>query len=193
MAKDPRGTIDGQSAWNFALIAYVGQKNKDDAFEDTAEVFFCPADKDPFPIGYGSYWHGTPFTSYLLNGCYVEQTSRRPGLRIGPAGKRKFSNVSQSAECMLMAETSYSYQIYDADNEAISGCGLSDAGHHRQTSGFFHSDGMNILYVDGHAGKIKGMEAEKVEPCWDTEGYAFWDDISLPDSTEKRAFWGPGY
>lgn len=192
-AKDPRNSIDGQRAWNFALIQYVGQKNKEDAFEDKAEVFFCPVDKDPFPVGYGSYWHGTPFTSYSLNGCYVKRTQRRQGLRLGPAGKWRLSDISRSAECMLMAETSYSYQIYDADNETVSNCGLSDGGHHRQTSGFYHSNSMNILFVDSHVEKIKGREAQKVEPCWDTDGYAFWDDLTLPGSKEKRAFWGPGY
>lgn len=183
----------GLQAWNFALIPYVGQQNSQDAFEDKAEVFFCPMDKDPYPIGYGSYWHGTPFTSYALNGCYVKGTSRRPGCKLGPAGGYRFTDIRRPSSCMLMVETSYSYQIYDADNPNVSGLGLSQGGHHRQTSGFFHNGSMNILFVDGHVEKIKGKKAERVTPCWDAGGYTFWEDLSLPDSNENSTFWGPGY
>ena len=184
---------DEFQAWNFLLIPYVGQKNNKDTFEDKAEVFFCPSDKDPYPIGYGSYWHGTPFTSYSLNGCYVEGSSRRSACKLGPAGGYKFLNIKRPASCMLMAETSYSYQIYDADNPNISNIGLTRSGHHRQTSGFFHNNSMNVLFVDGHVDKIIGKPSDKVKPCWDTSGYAFWDDISLPDSSERKSLWGPGY
>lgn len=183
----------GLQAWNFQLIPYVGQTNSEDAFEDRAEVFFCPADKDPFPIGYGSYWHGKGFTSYALNGCYEPGSSRRPIIKLGPAGGYRFSQVNQPSACMLMAETSYSYQLYDAENPNVSGLGLKQAGHHRQTSGFFHNGSMNILYVDGHVEKIKGRKIEPVVPCWVTDGYMFWKDLSLPGSSENRALWGPGY
>ena len=183
----------GLQAWNFVLIPYVGQRYYGDTFEDKADVFFCPADKDPYPIGYGSYWHGTPFTSYALNGCYVEATSRRPGCKLGPAGGYRFSNIKNPSSCMLMVETSYSYQIYDADNPNVSGLGLSQSGHHRQTSGFYHNGSMNVLFVDGHVEKIRGQKADPVTPCWDTEGYTFQDDLSLPDSSTNRSLWGPGY
>jgi hypothetical protein len=52
---------------------------------------------------------------------------------------------------------------------------------------------MNVLFVDGHVERIKGQKADPVTPCWDTGGYAFWDNLSLPNSNEKRSFWGPGY
>ncbi len=183
----------GLQAWNFVLIPYVGQQNNEDAFEDKAEVFFCPADKDPYPIGYGSYWHDKPFTSYALNGCYVEATSRRPGAKLGPAGGYRFSNIRNPSSCMLMVETSYSYQIYDTDNPNVGSLGLSQSGHHRQTSGFFHNGAMNVLFVDGHVEKIKGQKTGTVTPVWDTGGNAFWEDLSLPDSSENRSLWGPGY
>jgi prepilin-type N-terminal cleavage/methylation domain-containing protein len=183
----------GLQAWNFVLIPYVGQQNNEDAFEDKAEVFFCPVDKDPYPIGYGSYWHGTPFTSYALNGCYVEATSRRPGCKLGPAGGYRFSNIRRPSSCMLMVETSYSYHIYDVENPNVSSLGLRQTGHHRQTSGFFHKGSMNVLFVYGHVEKIQGKKADSVTPLWRTGGYAFWDDLSLPDSNENRALWGPGY
>jgi prepilin-type processing-associated H-X9-DG protein len=92
-----------------------------------------------------------------------------------------------------MVETSYSYQIYDAENPNVNSLGLSQTGHHRQTSGFFHNGSMNVLFVDGHVEKIKGEKADMVTPCWDNSGYAFWGDLSLPDSSENRSLWGPGY
>lgn len=193
IAKDLRNDVEDQRAWNFALIPYVGQKNNKDPFEDKAKVFFCPSDKDPFPLGYGSYWHDVAFTSYALNGCYVEATSRRPGCKLGPAGGYKFSSIQQPSSCMLMVETSYSYQIYDCDNPNVSHLGLSEGGHHRQTSGFFHSGSMNVLFVDGHIEKLKGKKVERITPCWDTNGYSFWDDLTLADSTENPLLWGPNY
>lgn len=182
----------GLQAWNFALIPYIGQKKSDDSFDDKSKLFLCPSDKDPYPIGYGAYWHGTPFTSYALNGCYIEATSRKPGCKVGPAGGFRFSQIKNSSSCMLMIETSYSYQVYDLNNPNISRLGLNQTGHHRQTSGFFHNASMNILFVDGHANKIKGTKADVVKPVWSGE-YSFWDDLSLPDSIEDKALWGNGY
>jgi hypothetical protein len=52
---------------------------------------------------------------------------------------------------------------------------------------------MNVLFVDGHVAKIKGQKADPVMPVWDTGGNAFWEDLSLPDSSENRSLWGPGY
>ncbi len=193
IAKDPRSAVEKERAWNFELIPYVGQDHQEDAFEDKADVFFCPADKDPYPIGYGSYPHGTAFTSYALNGCYTKATSRRPGCKLGPAGGYKFSNIKHPSACMLMVETSYSYQIYDMDNPKVSTLGLDKGGHHRQTSGFFHDNIMNVLFVDGHMQKFKGTKTDPVTPAWSTRGYMFWDDLSLPDSNQDKALWGPGY
>ena len=193
-ACDLRESDSGQlQAWNFALIPYVNQQNSQDAFEDCIEVFFCPADKDPFPLGYGSYCHDVPFTSYALNGCYVEAKSVRPELKLGPAGGFRYTQIKQPSLCMLMVETSYSYQIYDVDNPNVSGFGLVQGGHHRQTSGFFHNEGMNLMLVDGHAEKIKGRKADIVQSSWDVDEYSFWDNITLPDSSNERSLWGPGY
>lgn len=201
-AVDPRLTIDGQSAWNFALLPYVCEK-RTGGF-DSAEIWFCPEDKDPFPLGYGSYPHEVGLTSYALNGYYAEARAARPPrpatpkAQLGPAGHFKNFQIWTPSGCMLMVETSHSGQVYDAACSKAEQYGLctSDRSHHRMTSGFYHHNSMNILFVDGHVGNIKGRRSEPWA-IYFTSGWLssnmFWDDLSLPDSTEDPVLWGPDY
>ena len=194
---------DGQQAWNFALLQYIGEKRDKDF--DTAELWFCPEDKDPYPCGYGRYdeVHGTPLTSYALNGYYAAAQPGR-GMRpatseekLGPAGHFKTFQIRSPAACMLMVETSHSGQIYDAEHSRakVYGLDVSDRSHHRMTSGFYHNNSMNIMFVDGHIGNIRGRKAEWVNTPWSilqSHGM-FWNDLALPSATEQPELWGPGY
>lgn len=174
-------------------MPYIGEINSEDAFEDQAKLFFCPEDKDPYPVGYGSYWHNVPFTSYALNGCYAPGSGRRPEIKLGPAGRYRTTQIQAASSCMLMTETSYSHQIYDAEHPNVLSLGLIMSGHHRQTSGFYHDSSINILYVDCHVDNTKGQKCDPVIPCWDVEQYAFWPDLTLPNAMEDASLWGPGY
>ena len=193
-AKDPRNTIHGEQAWFFELLPYIGRVNKADGFENKAKLWFCPNDKDPYPLGYGSYWHEIPFTSFALNGCYVNEPGI-PRVQLGPAGHYKATQIKMPSACMLMAETSYSHQIYDKDSPAAPTY-LMSSGHHRRTSGFYHDKSMNIMFVDSHIENIKGRQVapylEGVTTDWLGKNM-FWPDLTLPDSTENPALWGPGY
>ena len=96
-----------------------------------------------------------------------------------------------------MIETSHSGQVYDAEHPTAKAYGLdaSDRSHHRNTSGFYHNNSMNIMFVDGHVGNIKGRKAEWVDTPWSikrTHGM-FWNDLTLPSATERPELWGPGY
>jgi prepilin-type processing-associated H-X9-DG protein len=200
-AKDPRLAVDGQSAWNFELLSYIGEKRDEDF--DKAELWFCPEDKDPFPIGYGVYPHGVPFTSYALNGYYASARPPKgmfpgsPEAKLGPAGHFKTFQVRTASACMLMVETSHSGQIYDAEHPRVAQYDLhvSDRSHHRNTSGFYHNKSMNIVFVDGHVGSIKGRRCERVSipQSISQSGGMFWPDLTLPSATEKPQLWGPGY
>jgi prepilin-type N-terminal cleavage/methylation domain-containing protein/prepilin-type processing-associated H-X9-DG protein len=192
--------MGSSNPWIWALLPYIdGNSQKSGTWESPAELWFCPADKDPYPLGYSP--HGQKYTSYALNGCYQKATagggwtSSSPEVRLGPAGGYRYSRIESPSECMLMVETSYYGQIYDCDNSKVSSLRLEQEGHHRNTSGFYHSEKMNLLFVDGRVAPIKGRRAERVEAPFgiSDKGYMFWPDLSLPDSTEKSALWGPGY
>ena len=201
-AKDPRLAIEGQLAWHFELLPYIGEQRDEDF--DKAELWFCPEDKDPFPLGYGSYPHGEGLTSYALNGYYARAKAARPPrpatpkAKLGPAGGFKTSQIRMPSSCMLMVETSYAGQIYDALNPRSAEYGLtvSDRAHHRRTSGFYHNNSMNIMFVDGHVDNTKGRQTapylEGITADWLSKNM-FWPDLTLPDSTENPTLWGPGY
>lgn len=191
-AKDVRANAHGQSAWNFELLPYICESRDKDF--DSAKLWFCPEDKDPFPIGYGTYPHAIGLTSFALNGvCEPGQ-----GIKLGPAGGFKQMQIRHPSACMLMAETSYYGQIYDRDCSVLrdKGIYLTLDGHHRRTSGFYHNNSMNIVFVDGHIGNIKGRNCEPL-----TNGTArdwlgsnmFWEDLTLPSADENPGLWGPGY
>ena len=200
-AKDVRAHIDGQAAWNFALLPYICERRDKDF--DKAELWFCPEDKDPFPLGYGSYPHGVGLTSYALNGYYAEAKTARPPrpatpeAKLGPAGNFKTFQIPTPSACMLMVETSHSGQTYDAEHPRAEAYGLdvTDRSHHRNTGGFYHNNSMNIMFVDGHIGNIRGRKAEWVDTPWSIQQShgMFWNDLTLPDATENPALWGPGY
>jgi prepilin-type N-terminal cleavage/methylation domain-containing protein/prepilin-type processing-associated H-X9-DG protein len=188
VAKDIR--IDG--VWNFELLHYISQKWTGGF--DTAKVWFCPEDKDPFPIGLPAYWHGDPLTSYAENGLYV--SSPRTGLlKVGPAGGYKFMEVRQSSSAMLLLETSFWGNVYDWDSTVIQNYGgIITDGHHRNTTAFFHNEAVNILYVDGHVGSIKGKKAtDAYQNPNNPPDKMFWPTLSLPSSKEDKQLWGPGY
>ena len=58
---------------------------------------------------------------------------------------------------------------------------------------------MNMLYVDGHIGNIKGRKTEQLvwpkgfEKSHQNRKYMYWPDLTLPSAEEDPAFWGPGY
>lgn len=195
---------DDQEAWNFELLPYICEK-QDEMF-DTAKLWFCPEDKDPYPLGFGRFeeMHGDhPLTSYALNGHYAEARSGRRGRpasseeKLGPAGHFKTFQIKSASACMLMVETSHSGQIYDAEHPRAQAYGLdiTDRSHHRNTSGFYHNNSMNIMFVDSHIDNIKGREAEWVDTPWSIKqgGGMFWNDLTLPSAAEQPQLWGPGY
>lgn len=193
-------TADGRKPWIWSLLPYIcGDESAENSFEKPDKLWFCPADKDPYPLGYAP--HGQEYTSYALNGFFQKAvagggwTQGLPELRFGPAGGYRYTQIKQSSGCMLMMETSYYGQVYDAENENLRQCKPDTGGHHRNTSGFYHDGWMNLIYVDGHIDRIKGRDAEAVEPpaTITAGGYTFWPELSLPDSTENRTLWGPGY
>ena len=194
-------SADGSSRpWIWSVLPYINNyENKNFTFERPDKLWFCPCDKDPYPLGYSP--HGQEYTSYALNGFYQEAasgggwTAGTPEIKLGPAGNYKFTNVKQASGCMLMMETSYYGQVYDYENPNVCGYGLDEGGHHRYTTGFYHDGWMNIMYVDEHVQKIQGETAEEVEPPSGIKdgNYMFWPDLSLPDSRENKALWGPGY
>ncbi|MFA5240463.1 MAG: type II secretion system protein [Phycisphaerae bacterium] len=184
--------VDG--VWNFALLPYVAQKQTGGF--DSAKVWFCPEDKNPFPIGLPAYYHGVPLTSYAENGLRIIN-GPAGSLRLGPAGGYKTIQIRNPSSVMLLIETSYWGQVYDWDSPAIQRYGgIITDGHHRRTSGFYHSNSMNILHVDTHIASIKG----KTAPAY-TRGITqnflaqnmFYPTLSLPSSSENPQLWGPGY
>ena len=193
-------TVEGRRPWIWALLPYIcGNESTENTFGKPDALWFCPADKDPYPLGYAP--HGQEYTSYALNGYYQKAASGggwsqgSPELRFGPAGGYRYTQIKQSSGCMLMMETSYYGQVYDAENDNLRQYKPETGGHHRNTSGFYHDGWMNLMFVDGHVDRIKGQDAEAVTiPLTiETGGYMFWPELSLPDSQENKTLWGPGY
>lgn len=181
--------------WHIVLLPYVGEKFEGDILEETfSKLWFCSEDKDPYPQGYKNNPHNG-MTSYALNGYYGNANGVE--IKLGPGGGFKFSQVHGSSDCMMMGETSYASQFYDIESLKTIAYNLSRDGHHRMTSGFYHKQSMNISFVDGHIGNIKGRKVpvdEKYIPTnYKTGKFLFWPGLTLPTATELPAFWGPGY
>lgn len=207
LAHDPYGTNNKQlrtQLWHILLLPYIGkQVSATDPSKNLSEVFFCPQDKDPHPIGYGPpNPHAVGMTSYAPNGCYQAATATSNEIRLGAAGGYKSTQIRQPSACMLMAETSYAGRIYDAlyDATMASKLFLIDhlVGHHRRTSGFYHNNSMNIMYVDGHINNLRGIKCQKDDQFIPSSDYAagkymFWPELTLPDADINPEFWGPGY
>ena len=181
--------------WIWALLPYIdGDKSKVGTFERPAELWFCPSDKNPYPSALTP--HEQQYTSYAPGGYQIPESERVAGIAgFGAAGGYKTSQVQRASECMLMIETSYYGQVYDAENPKLAIFNPDLRGHHRYTSGFYHEGSMNLMYVDGHIAPFKGAPAEQVstpEPI-STKGHQFWDNLSLPGSAQAPHLWGPGY
>ncbi len=190
----------GSRPWIWALLPYIGGDSaKEATWEEPADLWFCPSDKDPYPMGFSP--HNQKYTSYALNGYYKKAgagsgwTLASPELRFGPGGKYKLDNIRMASDCMFMIETSYYGQVYDIYNPNLLQYNPDWQGHHRYTSGFYHDQAMNIMFVDSHIGRVKGYEADEVAAPVNikTSGHMFWTHLSLPDSQEDRTLWGPGY
>jgi prepilin-type processing-associated H-X9-DG protein len=193
------------SIWHNALLPYVSKAmyRKPQLFLDnTTDIWFCPSDRDPYPLGYKNYPHGKALTSYAPNGYYPLKLfvdDEPPDIRLGPAGGYQLVEIRDPQFCMFMGETSYSAQLYDADAASAAGYNLPREGHYRCTSGFYHNGKMNILYVDGHIEGIKGKEDGQLvwpdgyEQPYRSGQYMYWPDLTLPSASEEPAFWGPGY
>ncbi|MCE5340547.1 MAG: type II secretion system GspH family protein [Planctomycetaceae bacterium] len=189
--------------WFVSLLPYVSKKvsinTVEDIFANSPKIWFCPKDKDPYPTGFYNYPHGKTLTSYALNGLCSDNEVywSGPPLKLGPAGGFTYAQIPQPSSCMLMTETSYASQIYDAEHKNVQDFTVRRDGHHRMTSGFYHSQSMNVSYVDGHVGNIKGREVdadEKYIPSnYKTGKFLFWPKLTLPTANESPAFWGPGY
>lgn len=193
---------DTEGDWFDDLRKYIGRGTQKELLEDPAELWLCPCDKDPYPIGIGSSPHFTGITSYMLNGCYREKTVGEQQIKwnLGPAGGYKHSQIRTPSEVMFLLETSLAECVIDAEHPAAQALGATAAlnYHHRKTSGFYHLDGMNLLYVDGHVGFKKGLECRPLPPLLVPDqvrlhGYMFWDSLRLPDASEQPHLWGPGY
>jgi prepilin-type N-terminal cleavage/methylation domain-containing protein len=192
--------MSGSNPWIWSLLPYIeGDESRQNTLERPAELWFCPSDKDPYPLGYSP--HGQEYTSYALNGYYQQAgagsgwTAATPEIRLGPAGRYTYTQVKNPSGCMLMIETSYYGQVYDAENPKVRSYNLAPEGHHRKTSGFYHTGQMNLMFDDSHVESIRGMPAETVAApaTLASAGYMFWPDLSLPDSMENKSLWGPGY
>jgi prepilin-type N-terminal cleavage/methylation domain-containing protein/prepilin-type processing-associated H-X9-DG protein len=202
MAHDPYGTMPPNKQlrsqlWHILLLPYIGKQVSSDPNKNLSEVFFCPQDKDPHPMGYiPSMPHIGGMTSFAPNGYYQAATAISEEIRLGAAGGYKFTQIRQSSVCMLMAETSYAGRIYDAKCSAVMPLNLPLTGHHRMTSGFYHSNAMNVMFVDGHIDHIKGIACAVSDAPSDDYAagkYMFWPELMLPDADSKPEFWGPGY
>jgi prepilin-type processing-associated H-X9-DG protein/prepilin-type N-terminal cleavage/methylation domain-containing protein len=188
---------EAMSVWHVSLVPYVGGGEVRNMLgDDYPEIWYCPEDRDPYPLGYHRCPH-KGMTSYGLNGYYGDDEGGGEELRYGPGGGYRFSDVRRGSGCMLMMETSYSGIVYDVEEAGLAAAGVRADGHHRMTSGFYHRGRMNVLYVDGHVESLAGIEAAADERYWPGEyagkGYMFWADMRLKGSAEARYFWGPGY
>ena len=181
--------------WIWALLPYIdGDDTKVGTFERPAELWFCPSDKNPYPSAFTP--HEQEYTSYAPNGFQIPESERCASQAgFGAAGGYKTSQIQRASECMLMIETSFYGQVYDADNTKLASFNPDQRGHHRNTSGFYHDGSMNLMYVDGHISPIKGAVAEQV-PAPEAivkKGHQFWDNLSLPTCAQAPELWGPGY
>jgi prepilin-type N-terminal cleavage/methylation domain-containing protein/prepilin-type processing-associated H-X9-DG protein len=182
--------------WNIALLPYVDVRVETDLLKNAAQTWFCPADKDPYPLGFKFNPH-TGMTSYALNGYHENTKTNGRNVRLGPGGGYKFSQVPSPADCMLMGETSYASQFYDNQAPQTSKYNIRNDGHHRMTSGFYHDGSMNVLYTDGHVKAFRGIDCEKedrwIPPKFDNGKHMFFPELRLQRARENRLFWGPGY
>ncbi len=198
-----KATSMGLEDWFKDLLPYIERKKDSDLFDDPAKVWLCPCDKDPYPIGIGSSPHTKGVTSYMLNGIYRKSTLSTGvdfNWKFGPAGGYKYSQVRLPGEVMILLESSLAPYVVDAEHSAAADAGVTKTldYHHRRTSGFYHFDGMNILYLDGHVDYLRGIECDPLTrmelPVQVREhGYMFWPKHRLPSATEKPLLWGPGY
>ena len=195
VADSARTYSDGD--WFHDLLPYVCKKRDTDLFKHKEELWLCPCDKNPYPVGVRSSPHTIGVTSYALNGIYRKGRAPRPEVRLGPAGGFKTFQVPMPSAVMLMLETSYERFVADCEHPKAKAVGLSalDDIHHRRTSGFYHNNSMNIVFVDGHIGNIRGRKAEWVDtPSSIQRSHGmFWNDLTLPSATEQPELWGPGY
>jgi len=187
--------------WFVRLLPYVGKKfNKNDIFKNTTDMWICPEDKDAYPLGFLNCPH-KPMTSYAPNGYYPQRNAPKDiaDIKLGPAGGYKLSQIPLASNCMLMGETSYAAQFYDADAPTVAAYNLPRDGHHRCTSGFYHNGKMNVLFADGHIEAVRGKKTSELVWPYRFEGphqsgqYMYWPDLTLPSAEEDKSFWGPGY
>jgi prepilin-type N-terminal cleavage/methylation domain-containing protein/prepilin-type processing-associated H-X9-DG protein len=187
--------------WNIVLLPYVSKEIiPNEFFENTSKIWFCPADEDPYPRGFLNCPH-PGITSFALNGYYENRDGRE--IKFGPAGGYTISQIQQPSACMLMGETSYTAQFYDAQHPAVRAISppimelFGQPGHHRKTSGFYHNNSMNVIYVDGHIGNIKGIQCSSdirfIPSNYASGKFMFWPELTLPSAEQEPVFWGPGY
>ncbi|MFI4910166.1 MAG: prepilin-type N-terminal cleavage/methylation domain-containing protein [Sedimentisphaeraceae bacterium JB056] len=182
--------------WHVILTPYIDHSEIRDMLADKyPKLWRCPEDQDPYPMGFRGYPHKIGMTSYALNGYYSNTDNTE--IQFGPAANLKFSQIPSPSKCMLMAETSYCGQIYDAKHPNTLDPNIRLDGHHRMTSGFYHNSAMNLLFVDGHIESFKGIDCEIDESMipwpYKNGGFMFWPDKRLKTATEDPIFWGPGY
>ncbi len=187
---------DVEDLWHVALLPYIAERFGGNILEDFPDTWFCPEDRDPYPRGFYFNPHNG-MTSYALNGYYRKDTEDSAEINLGPAGNFRFSQVPSPSSCMLMGETSYAAQFYDAFTPGLEEYDLPLDGHHRMTSGFYHRGVMNVLFVDGHVEILKGQKCDFEKdflPLPYTSGsYMFWEELRLDSAEENKPFWGPGY
>ncbi len=187
-----------KGVWHVVLAPYVQHSQIKDLIADAyPKLWRCPEDKDPYPQGFRGYPHKVGMTSYALNGYYTQADDSRQAVRFGPGANFRFPQIPNPSQCMLMAETSYCGQIYDAAHPNTITANLRTDGHHRMTSGFYHDGSMNIIFVDGHLETVRGIDCEPDESQipwpYKNGGYMFWPTKRLVTAAESAAFWGPGY
>ena len=187
-----------KSVWHVVLAPYVEHSQITDLLADAyPKLWRCPEDKDPYPMGFRGYPHKIGMTSYALNGYYADSNGQGQSVQFGPGANFKFAQINNPSQCMLMAETSYCGQIYDAAHPKAMQANLRNDGHHRLTSGFYHAGSMNLTFVDGHIESFRGIDCEpdqsQVPWPYKNGGYMFWPDKRLVTALENTTFWGPGY